>query len=521
MADRVLVSWIGHADLLAMLPTLSPAKQTEVLALTKKAAEPDGPGPLKTLLDVESFRSIHLIANYPERVCKWYSDWLGKKPIVHSVKLKNPSDYAELLGVVRPVLDSLKLESSAELCFHLSPGTPAMAAIWILLGKSMYPAKLYQAYKGQATETHLPFDLTVDVLPGILREPDRFWQHLIVDSPQDSPGFEGIIGKSQAIRAAVGRAQRAAIHDVPVLILGESGTGKEMFAEAMHLASHRRSKPFLMVNCAAMPENLLESELFGHVKGAFTDAKDRKGLFALADGGTLFLDEIGECSLSMQAKLLRVLQPHDKAGPCHRVFRRVGDSKDLESDVRVIAATNRDLSQLCSTGTFREDLLYRLATITIKLPPLRERGTDCGMLAEAILRKVNAQFRQQHGDIYLDKSISADAKRFVQSRSWPGNVRQLKNVIIQAAVMSKNVALTASDIHSALADFPGHGQPSFDHVCLGNGFEIEGYLQEIRKQLIQRALAESGGKVTHAAKLLGMQNYQTLSAQIDRFGVEG
>ena len=244
-----------------------------------------------------------------------------------------------------------------------------MTAIWVLLGKSRYPATFYQTHDGRAWKTEIPFDLAFDFVPELLHSPDLSLQHLAARSPQEIAGFNQIIGNSKAIRLAVGRAQKAAIRDVPVLILGETGTGKELFARAIHDASHRQGGPFLAINCAAIPQELLESELFGHKKGAFTGASaDHAGAFEQADGGTIFLDEIGECAPGMQSKLLRVLQPPPGTGPCHRVFRRVGETRDRTSDVRVIAATNRDLLQEVEAHRFREDLYYRLAVITLKIP---------------------------------------------------------------------------------------------------------------------------------------------------------
>jgi len=244
-----------------------------------------------------------------------------------------------------------------------------MAAIWVLLGKSRYPATFYQTYQGKSWQTEVPFDLVVDFVPEVLREPDRHLQHLASLSPQEIEGFEHIVGDSKAIRIVAGRARRAAMRDVPVLILGESGTGKELFARAIHAATHRREKPFIALNCAAIPRELLESELFGHKKGAFTGATaDRLGALEAADGGTLFLDEVGECDLAIQAKLLRVLEPPLGQGPCYRVFRRLGENKERYSDVRIIAASNQDLQKAINDQVFREDLYYRLAVIIIKIP---------------------------------------------------------------------------------------------------------------------------------------------------------
>ena len=191
---------------------------------------------------------VHLISSYPSPWGVAYKEWLGtagKKIRLHEVEVQNPSDHAEILRVVQPILDQIHVEKNVERCFHLSPGTPAMAAIWILLAKSKYPATLFQSYRGGNSKAEIPFDITVEVLPKLLSEPDRFWKHLVDEGLEEGSSFDEIIGESAAIRLAKGRARRAALFDVTVLILGESGTGKEMFARAIHQASHRRDKPFV------------------------------------------------------------------------------------------------------------------------------------------------------------------------------------------------------------------------------------------------------------------------------------
>ncbi len=521
MGRRVLVTWIGHTDLRAMATALPAPMRKAVVKVVSDPEGEAGPGPVKALLDKERFGQVHLLSNYPPAVTKQYADWLKQRTITHRVEFENPSDHGEILAAVQPILGSLDLSKDDELCFHLSPGTPAMASIWILLGKSQYPATLYQTYGAGVWTTEIPFDITTDVLPQILREPDRFWQHLATRSPQEIRGFEGIIGQSSAIRLAVGRAQRAAIHDVPVLVLGESGTGKEMFAEAIHLASHRRGKPFIAINCAAISRDLLESELFGHVKGAFTGAvENRKGAFEQAHGGTLFLDEVGECDLSMQAKLLRVLQPPPGKGPCCRVFRLVGSTEETVADVRVVGATNKDLGKAIDDGGFREDLLYRLSVVTLKLPPLRERGKDLPLLAESLLLEINARFREQGDASYRDKTLSADTKQFMQRYHWPGNVRELSNVLVQAAMMADGKVLEHQDLAAAIADLPNKTNVGILDSPLGDEFSLKAHLEEVHRHFLRRAMEQAGGNITKAAKLLGMKNYQTLAAQLERLHVE-
>jgi len=530
MTKRILATWIGHTDLgaLSRYVKLSTKHQEMIKELFKSKSPSDGIGPIKALLEKEAFSQVHLIGNYEPSLLQQFAKWLGVAVKIHNIEIDNPTNYAEIYQIVDPILEALKLNRGDELCFHLSPGTPAMASIWVLLGKSKYPATLFQTHFDpfdksiRVLKTEIPFDITVDVLPQFMREPDRLMQHLQTQSPQDTVGFESIIGDSEAIRYAVARAQRAAIHDVPVLILGESGTGKEMFAEAIHKASGRRNNKLLSVNCAAISRELIESELFGHAKGAFTSAdKERKGLLEQADGGTLFLDEVGECDLGLQAKLLRALQPpHDKS-PCHRVFRPVGATEDRSSDVRIVAATNRDLVSMVKQGTFREDLLYRLATITLKLPPLRERGKDVMTLAESMLVNINEQFQQAHGNAYVAKSLSLEAKKFVRKHDWPGNVRELRNVLIQSAVMCVDKTINDRDIAAALSQLPNIRQQSGESdKPLGDGFNIDRHLDEIRKRYLLRAMQQANGVKNKAVELLGLNSHQTLTGQLDRLGIE-
>jgi len=522
-ANRLLICWIGHADLTAMANDLPEAERQRVL--TALGARPNPAiqkGPIRTLVEAENFDRIHLLSNYQPFLADQFAEWLPVKPVIHQVEIEAPTDYVSIFTAADKTLSSIVdsvNRQKAELCIHLSPGTPAMTAIWVLLGKTRYPATFYQTHNGRSWKTEVPFDLAFDFVPELLHSPDLSLQHLAARSPQEIAGFSQIIGNSKAIRLAVGRAQKAAIRDVPVLILGETGTGKELFARAIHDASHRKAGPFLAINCAAIPQELLESELFGHKKGAFTGATaDHAGAFEEAHGGTIFLDEIGECAPAMQSKLLRVLQPPPGTGPCHRVFRRVGETQDRTSDVRVIAATNRNLLHEVESLRFREDLYYRLAVITLKLPPLRERKSDIPLLVEAFLGQINREFRPQEPG-YKDKSISAAANGFVRRYAWPGNIRQLYNALVQAAAMSAGDCIQQADLEAALGI---SAQPQIDPLDqpLGDGFSMEKHLQDIQRHYLRRAMEEAGGVKTKAAELLGIANYQTLDAQLKRLGVK-
>lgn len=522
-ARQILVSWIGHADLLAMADDLGDPGR-ELLRTAKIAGKyGEKPGPVKTAVSSGRFEEVHLLSNYPEAVHCPFVTWVGGNARVHPVALTDPTDYAQVFTAADGVMSQLARVSGAkatDLGYLLSPGTPAMAAVWVLLGKSRYPATFYQTYRGQLRTATIPFDLVDDFVPELMRGPDLNLQHLASKTPSEVAGFEGIFGESQAIRLAVGRAQRAAVRDVPVLLLGESGTGKEMFARAIHSASHRKSKRFEAINCAAIPRDLLESELFGHVKGAFTGAeRNRDGAFMRANGGTLFLDEVGECDPLMQTKLLRVLQPPPSTGPCHRVFYPVGASEPATSDVRVVAATNRKLVDEIKDGRFREDLYYRLAVITLTLPPLRERRRDLPVLAATFLRQINSDFERQEPG-YHHKTISPTGMDFVKSYPWPGNVRQLYNTLLQAAVMADGDVLSRQDLVAATGGGGGDVDLSVLEHPLGEGFDLEDHLKSIQKHYLRRAMEEARGVKSRAAEMLGLASYQALDSQLKRLKVE-
>jgi DNA-binding NtrC family response regulator len=520
---KVLVQWIGHSDLRALAANSSQSRCEKLMStLGGKLPEKSDLGPTKTLV---ATHEIRLLTNYSHEFNGWFAKWLGGKTQLCEVELSKPTDYASIFEIANRELESIKSSKTwaeTDLCLHLSPGTPAMTAVWLLLGKTRFPASFYETYGGSSWITDVPFDL-IDVIPEVLRDPDAHLQHLAAQAPAEIEGFEDIAGESRAIRDAVGRAKRAAIRNVSVLLIGESGTGKEMFAQAIHKASNRRDKPMRSVNCAALAKSLLESELFGHSKGAFTGADaERKGLFEVADGGTVFLDEIGECDLETQAKLLRVLQPVTGEGPSVRYIQRLGDGKDRKVDVRIIAATNKDLFAAMRKGEFREDLYYRLAGITISLPPLRDRKTDIPKIAERFLGLLNAQFEADQPG-YEHKSLSASAIAFVKTLPWQGNVRQLYNALMQAAVLTDGKIIGRKEVAASIAEMPdsGNGTSAVWDRPLGDEFDLEEHLNDIHRQYLRRAMEESGGVKAKAARLLGMKNYQTLDAQLKRLVVTG
>jgi transcriptional regulator with GAF, ATPase, and Fis domain len=310
-----------------------------------------------------------------------------------------------------------------------------------------------------------------------------------------------MLGEAPAIVALRKTIQRVADADLAVLVLGENGTGKEVVAQSLHFHSRRRNAPLLAVNCAAIAESLLESELFGHEKGAFTDAREsRAGKFELADGGTLLLDEIGDMSPGGQAKLLRVLED--------KTVVRVGGSEERKVDVRVVAATNRDLAERVREGKFREDLFYRLCVVTIELPPLRDRGDDVVLLAEHFLK----QYSQKRGR--KTPKLSATAKRKLTTHNWPGNIRELRNLMERVAYLTDEPTIEADDL--AIIDRgPSRGA--------GGELAIEGELteatNEFQRRVINREIERARGNVAAAARTLGLHR-SNLYRKMKQLGME-
>lgn len=308
-------------------------------------------------------------------------------------------------------------------------------------------------------------------------------------------GFDQIIGESSAMKKSVDLAQRVAVSDVgSILLNGETGTGKDLFARAIHFASERAHAPYLAINCAALPANLIESELFGYEKGAFTDAKQRKeGLFEQARGGTIFLDEIGEMELGLQAKLLRVLE--------EATFRRVGGLKDIALDARIIAASNRDLKRESEAGNFRVDLYFRLSVIQIDIPPLRDRDGDVLLLARHYIEKANLKRR---GMKLAD--LLPEVERIFRNYNWIGNVRELRNVIERASILEDGEFVTVTHLPADLLQTaaPSGHCPLPTIMLPADGIR----LQSVEAELARQAVERTGGNLTKAAKLLDISRDQ-------------
>jgi DNA-binding NtrC family response regulator len=350
---------------------------------------------------------------------------------------------------------------------------------------------------GAADYLTKPFSVSRELLPLIYRLLESDNEE---EAPTDPPnvhdyGGATLVGNSDALRECVDRATRVAPSLAPVLILGESGTGKELIADWIHRNSPRANAPFVKVNCAALTESLLESELFGHVRGAFTGAvRDRKGLFEVADGGTIFLDEVGELSSSVQPKLLRVLQEGS--------FDRVGDTgTSIQVNVRIVTATHRNLEAAVAARTFREDLYYRLNVIPLVLPPLRDRREDVPLLARHFLERFDTRGR---------KRLSEEALAALVQHDWPGNVRELENAVQHGVVLSESDQILLKNLPAAIqADSPPPSGQS----------DAPRTLEEIEKECIIAALRRTGANRTAAARLLGVTR-RTLGYRISKYELD-
>jgi DNA-binding NtrC family response regulator len=351
-----------------------------------------------------------------------------------------------------------------------------------------------------------PFDieeLKILVAHGFEQRRLREENILLKKTFRDQARFENMIGKSKAMQEVFHLIERVASTDSTVLITGESGTGKEMAARAVHAQSRRREHPFVSINCAALPENLLESELFGHTKGSFTGAVfDKKGMFETATQGTIFLDEVGEMSPWTQVKLFRVLQ--------ERKIRRVGGTDEIPVDVRIIAATNQDLKKRIEEGKFREELFYRLNVISFEMPPLRKRPEDIPLLVSSFLQKHCEKTGRKM------KRLVPDVVGFLESYSWPGNVRELENLIERIVAVEERETVTLASLP---ADILGTHRRAEAAIVLKPGFDLEEHLEQISKRYLQEAGTAANGNMKKMAALLGI-SYRSLRYLLDKYEIK-
>ncbi|NDV18507.1 response regulator [Pseudodesulfovibrio sp. JC047] len=400
-----------------------------------------------------------------------------------------------------PLLDELSIDlvitdfrmpqaTGLDLIKHVRDNHQA-TEIMMITGYPSIPGAVKAIKDGAGEYLAKPFTAD-ELLTAVQRIVDRLLRRRILSTGDTPPDNFGIIGNSPEMKRVFRRISQAAKSDANVLISGNSGTGKELVARAVHYNSDRRSAPFVPVNCTAIPEGLVESELFGHVKGAFTGAKDgRAGFFEIAHGGSIFLDEIGDASPNMQAKILRVIQSKE--------FCKVGSSKVLTADTRILAATHENLKQLVEEGSFREDLYYRINIIDIPVPPLRERGDDILALINHFLKKFSKAMRR-NPPVLSDETLNA-----LRNHPWPGNVREMENLIHRLAVIVDRDIIEVTDL------------PEDMRFSLPAGGRIDRSLEEVEAEHILNVLAMTRDNKTRAAEILGI-NRKTLREKLKRMG---
>ncbi len=500
--DNILISWIGLTDIRA------------------SKGENVGIGPVAQALTKVNFDLAVLLSNTPKKQTGEYIKWLEgqtQTPIHPQLtELSSPTNFGEIYEAVIELLNTLKKKYGdiIKLTFHLSPGTPAMAAVWIIVSKTRHAAVLLESSREHGVQTAtVPFDISAEFIPELYKRPDADLTRLTSGLADEAPGFESIIHRSSEMKQVIAMAQRIAPRSVPVLIEGESGTGKELMARALHIASPRRDNPFIAINCGAIASELMESEFFGHKKGAFTGAEsNHAGHFEAADNGTLFLDEIGELPLKMQVKLLRVLET--------KTVVRLGTSKEIPVNVRIVAATNRTLADEVSNGNFREDLFYRIVVGMLKLPPLRTRRGDLGLLIDHLIETINMESASEPD--WKHKKISTGARNLLLKHDWPGNIRELKNTLTRATVWSTGETIKTDHIRMALLSMPGKNKSGDDILNrdIEDGIDLQSLIGDVSRHYITRAMKETGNNKSKTASLLGFNSYQTLNGWLKKYSIK-
>jgi two-component system response regulator PilR (NtrC family) len=418
-----------------------------------------------------------------------------------ALKLLESEEFALVVSDVNmPGLDGLRL---LELIKELSPETAVLLVTAFTTAEQAVEAMKLGAYDYIAKPFKVE-EIKVLVRNALEKRTLQRENIRLKEEIRERYSFSGLVGKSKKMREVYTLIEKVAVSNANVLILGESGTGKELAAKAIHYNSPRKEKPFVAVNCGAIPENLMESELFGHKKGSFTGAiADRPGLFEQAQGGTLFLDEIGEIPLQLQTKLLRVLQ--------EREFRRVGGTEERRTDVRIVAASNRELEAQVKEGTFREDLFYRINVVQIRMPSLRERPEDVPLLVEHFYKKFGRS--SSAGEI-----ISGEAMKTLLAYPFPGNVRELENLVERCLVLG-GTTITTECLPSRLHDYERTPAAGGDLTIPREGMNLEAYLDGIEKRFLLQALEKSGGVKKKAAELLGL-TFRSFRYRLAKFGMD-
>jgi transcriptional regulator with PAS, ATPase and Fis domain len=501
----ILVAWIGGKDILNGLKD-----KTGPILSTLQAQRENDP-----------YQHVYLLYNYNEKNldAQKYIAWLKDKTNAEIkntyVPLASPQDLGEIYLAADELLSTIRTEHpNASVTLQITPGTPAMQAVWILLGKTKYPnVEFLQTSVEQGVhKANIPFAISAEFLPssGVNQAANQLNSLALANVPTHA-AFDDIITSNTHMKTLKQRASVLAQHDVPVLINGDSGTGKELFATAIHNASPRKDKPLQVVNCGAIPKELIDSTLFGHKKGAFTGAvSDQQGVFEAANGGTLFLDEFGELPLDAQVRLLRVLQEGS--------LNRVGDRKLISVDVRIICATNKDLMKAISEGHFREDLFYRIAVGVINLPPIKDRSGDLTLLAKALLKQIEQQMGLVDSKL-VGKKLSPKANNLILSHSWPGNVRELHSTLLRAYLWSQGKSISEQDLKEAMFSQQSNEADVLSHD-LSEALDLQGVLDKVEEHYTRLAWDKTAGKKKKAAELLGLSSYQNYSNRLEKYGIK-
>lgn len=498
---KILLAWLGMADV-------------------KASDDGDGlSGPIGQAVAADNYDKLVLLANLQKKVAEKYVGWLNRySPIsieIISVKLSSPTNFRDIYKAASSALDTVSgtRKSRPDLTLHLSPGTPAMSAVWIILGRTKFPARLIQSSQEKGVEeADVPFEISAEFIPDFVRAADDKRRQVSSETAPENASFGDIKYKSYEMKQVVFEASKAALRNLPVLIEGESGTGKELLARAIHNNSSRKDAPFIVINCGAIPAQLVESEFFGHRKGSFSGAfSDQKGAFDAADGGTLFLDEVGEMPLAAQVTILRALQEGE--------VKPIGGIKAHKVDVRIIAATNKRLISEVTSGNFREDLYYRLAVATLGLPPLRDRGGDLGYLADKLLEQVNNDAAGEPG--YIRKKFSPKAKNLILLHSWPGNIRELLNTLRRVTLFADGETISGEDMDRSIRPVatPLAVDDQILNRSIDEGIDLQDILKIVAKHYLDRAMERTGGNKRKAAVLVGLSSPQTLANWLNKYDV--
>lgn len=485
---KILFSWIGSKDI--------------------TNANDNKPAAIVTAATNSSFSKIVLLNNYPKDSINGFLKYLKTKTNAEidctQIKLNSPINHEEIFKEVTTLLKKYKENyQDAEFYFHLSPGTPAMHAVWLLIAKTQYKAKLIQTTEdGVLNFVELPFNIALEFIPQIYKKSETILKPLSLTEFYEDPDFENIFFKSEEMVKLFNGAIKIARLEFPVLIQGKTGTGKEVLANLIHKKSNRKDKPFVAINCGAIPKDLVESELFGYVKGAFTGAvSDKAGFFEIASGGTIFLDEIAELPLNSQVKILRVLNDG--------TFNKVGSSSGTKTNVRIIAATHKNLIKQVEKGEFREDLFYRLSVLNLEIKPLRERKSDLKYLIDVISKGLFNSL--QSNNLITAKEFSEASIKVLMEHEWSGNVRELINTLTRIIVLSESSIIQSEFTGSQLIHRSVIGAVNEE-----NSMNIHRKISTVFTETYNRIKSKTTKK-TEIARLMGFENYQTLDSWYNKY----